>query len=231
MACCKHPVERHAYNGCANCGCSMRWPEHPDRDQDESIEGLSELERRRKKSCMRANPRTIVSKLATQGIVHRTAIICAINDDITDLRSSIRYADRWMHKLGLLAQHRRALRQAAIEKDLLRFQALGRNVLRTDAEHAEMVHLQLSLKARGRSLLLPQAPVCTGFNLEPSKAKVLYSPYYSTVWPKLSEQAGGLKPGQLSRLSDPVVPMNRAARRTLARAGYYDPTRQNPQDK
>ena len=36
VKCCVHPVERHAYNGCANCGCSVRWDQHPDRDQDRS---------------------------------------------------------------------------------------------------------------------------------------------------------------------------------------------------
>ena len=35
-SCCSHPVERHAYNGCANCGCSVRWPEHPGRFFDMS---------------------------------------------------------------------------------------------------------------------------------------------------------------------------------------------------
>lgn len=30
VRCCPHGVERHAYNGCANCSCSVRWPEHPD---------------------------------------------------------------------------------------------------------------------------------------------------------------------------------------------------------
>lgn len=35
-ACCPHPVERHAYNGCANCGCGVQWTEHPDRDKDRS---------------------------------------------------------------------------------------------------------------------------------------------------------------------------------------------------
>lgn len=34
MSCCPHPVERHAYNGCADCGCNVRWPEHPDRALD-----------------------------------------------------------------------------------------------------------------------------------------------------------------------------------------------------
>jgi hypothetical protein len=40
--CCPHPVERHAYNGCANCGCSVRWPEHPDRDLDTSPEAIAQ---------------------------------------------------------------------------------------------------------------------------------------------------------------------------------------------
>lgn len=35
-ACCAHPLERHAYNGCADCGCCIRWSEHPDRDLDKS---------------------------------------------------------------------------------------------------------------------------------------------------------------------------------------------------
>jgi hypothetical protein len=34
VACCSHPVERHAYNGCADCGCAIPWTEHPDRDLD-----------------------------------------------------------------------------------------------------------------------------------------------------------------------------------------------------
>lgn len=41
--CCPHPVERHAYNGCANCGCAVTWTEHPDRAKDMSIEGLMAL--------------------------------------------------------------------------------------------------------------------------------------------------------------------------------------------
>ncbi len=28
--CCPHPVERHAYNGCAECGCIVMWCDHPD---------------------------------------------------------------------------------------------------------------------------------------------------------------------------------------------------------
>lgn len=39
--CCRHPVERHAYNGCANCGCGLRWDEHPDRVRDTSLEGIA----------------------------------------------------------------------------------------------------------------------------------------------------------------------------------------------
>jgi len=34
--CCPHLVERHAYNGCADCGCAVRWIDHPDRDLDQS---------------------------------------------------------------------------------------------------------------------------------------------------------------------------------------------------
>jgi hypothetical protein len=38
--CCDHPVERHAYNGCAECSCNVLWVEHPDRDYDTSEAGL-----------------------------------------------------------------------------------------------------------------------------------------------------------------------------------------------
>jgi hypothetical protein len=34
MTCCHHPVTRHAYNGCADCGCNVRWTERPDRESD-----------------------------------------------------------------------------------------------------------------------------------------------------------------------------------------------------
>lgn len=34
LPCCPHPVERHAYNGCTDCGCDVPWNEHPDRDRD-----------------------------------------------------------------------------------------------------------------------------------------------------------------------------------------------------
>ena len=34
MSCCPHPVELHAYNGCARCGCNVQWTEHPDRKHD-----------------------------------------------------------------------------------------------------------------------------------------------------------------------------------------------------
>ena len=40
MSCCPHPVERHAYNGCAECGCGVRWDEHPDRALDASPAGI-----------------------------------------------------------------------------------------------------------------------------------------------------------------------------------------------
>jgi predicted nucleic acid-binding Zn-ribbon protein len=39
--CCPHTVERHAYNGCAECGCNVRWTEHPERDYDTSDAGLA----------------------------------------------------------------------------------------------------------------------------------------------------------------------------------------------
>ena len=38
--CCVHSVERHAYNGCADCGCGVLWTEHPDRDLDMSQAAL-----------------------------------------------------------------------------------------------------------------------------------------------------------------------------------------------
>lgn len=38
--CCQHPVERHAYNGCAECGCGVPWTKHPERDYDTSEGGL-----------------------------------------------------------------------------------------------------------------------------------------------------------------------------------------------
>lgn len=34
--CCPHPVERHAYNGCADCPCKVPWRRHPGRDSDTS---------------------------------------------------------------------------------------------------------------------------------------------------------------------------------------------------
>jgi predicted nucleic acid-binding Zn-ribbon protein len=45
-ACCPHAVERHAYNGCADCGCNVRWDEHPNRDSDTSPAGHEALEAR-----------------------------------------------------------------------------------------------------------------------------------------------------------------------------------------
>lgn len=36
VPCCPHPVERHAYNGCAECGCSVRWDDHPNKELDET---------------------------------------------------------------------------------------------------------------------------------------------------------------------------------------------------
>jgi hypothetical protein len=53
MPCCEHPVERHAYNGCADCGCSMRWTEHPDRDKDTSAAGVAAIEAQRVRAMMR----------------------------------------------------------------------------------------------------------------------------------------------------------------------------------
>lgn len=41
IPCCPHPVKRHAYNGCANCSCNVRWDEHPDRARDTSPEGVA----------------------------------------------------------------------------------------------------------------------------------------------------------------------------------------------
>jgi hypothetical protein len=41
MPCCPHPVEHHAYNGCADCSCGARWSEHSDRDRDTSPEGIA----------------------------------------------------------------------------------------------------------------------------------------------------------------------------------------------
>ena len=40
--CCPHPVDRHAYNGCAECGCNVRWEQHPDRDRDQSPSARAE---------------------------------------------------------------------------------------------------------------------------------------------------------------------------------------------
>lgn len=39
--CCPHPVTRHAYNGCANCGCAVRWIDHPDRDADPELPSIN----------------------------------------------------------------------------------------------------------------------------------------------------------------------------------------------
>lgn len=36
--CCPHPVERHAYSGCANCGCAVPWSDHPGRLFDTAID-------------------------------------------------------------------------------------------------------------------------------------------------------------------------------------------------
>lgn len=41
--CCAHPVERHHYAGCADCGCGLQWKEHPDRDLDMSPAGRAAL--------------------------------------------------------------------------------------------------------------------------------------------------------------------------------------------
>lgn len=43
MSCCPHPVERHAFQGCANCSCCVTWVDHPNRERDKSPEGLSTL--------------------------------------------------------------------------------------------------------------------------------------------------------------------------------------------
>lgn len=37
MSCCPHPVERHAYNGCADCRCNLAWNQHPDRHVDKNV--------------------------------------------------------------------------------------------------------------------------------------------------------------------------------------------------
>lgn len=39
-ACCAHVVARHAYNGCADCGCAVRWSEHIDCAGDAADEHL-----------------------------------------------------------------------------------------------------------------------------------------------------------------------------------------------
>jgi len=38
VRCCNCSVERHAYNGCADCSCGVPWTQHVDRDRDHSIE-------------------------------------------------------------------------------------------------------------------------------------------------------------------------------------------------
>lgn len=38
--CCSHGVERHAYNGCADCFCAVRWTEHPRRSMDLSAPAI-----------------------------------------------------------------------------------------------------------------------------------------------------------------------------------------------
>ncbi len=50
ISCCPHTVERHAYNGCADCGCGVTWSEHPDRALDTSRDGVAANARRGKKS-------------------------------------------------------------------------------------------------------------------------------------------------------------------------------------
>lgn len=58
--CCEHPVERHAYNGCANCSCCVRWAVHPDRERDASPEGRRANARRRIIARMRRHPRASI---------------------------------------------------------------------------------------------------------------------------------------------------------------------------
>lgn len=41
--CCSHSVERHAYNGCADCVCCVTWGEHPDRARDISSGAVAAL--------------------------------------------------------------------------------------------------------------------------------------------------------------------------------------------
>ena len=43
VPCCPHTVERHAYNGCADCGCACRWVDHPERERDTSPAGRSAI--------------------------------------------------------------------------------------------------------------------------------------------------------------------------------------------
>lgn len=51
VSCCPCAVERHAYNGCADCPCDVPWYEHPERDTDTTPSGhearVAELQRLR----------------------------------------------------------------------------------------------------------------------------------------------------------------------------------------
>jgi hypothetical protein len=89
--CCPHPVERHAYNGCAECGCCMRWDEHPDRDLDES-----EAARVERVGLRAENARlTVLLADAQECIVDRGQLIAdkialtAERDEVREWRTSV----------------------------------------------------------------------------------------------------------------------------------------------
>ncbi len=71
MSCCPHPVERHAYNGCADCGCGVMFLQHPDRHRDTTPEGRAAVARW---------PHTC-PKCGAAAYVGLSAVSCSLNCD------------------------------------------------------------------------------------------------------------------------------------------------------
>lgn len=71
--CCPHPVERHAYNGCADCGCNVRWTEHPERDKDMTASAVEA----RAYHCCEDCRRRIVAKIVAKALVEAQDLVLA----------------------------------------------------------------------------------------------------------------------------------------------------------
>jgi hypothetical protein len=106
MTCCAHPVERHAYNGCADCACGVRWSEHPDRDSDTTPSAhparIAELEHlraevKRLTALPRRSPRTPPLGKAP----HECPICGSLEGDRTQMcRACMRAYEREAHTDG-----------------------------------------------------------------------------------------------------------------------------------